>query len=139
MALQGSLRDFSIADILQLIALQKKTGLLTLKSSDDTVTLGFSESLFEVAAAAVTAAGGTDKAKIAAALKTMKVDTLVGNLDWNSGPFPNIAKTPLVGAQWRKTDGGQFPYELVIVSNAHAKEQGLDVPLGGKVEPLSGS
>ena len=74
-----------------------------------------------------------------AALKTMKVDTLVGNLDWNSGPFPNIAKTPLVGAQWRKTDGGQFPYELVIVSNAHAKEQGLDVPLGGKVEPLSGS
>ena len=31
----------------------------------------------------------------------------------------------------------QFPYELVIVSNAHAKELGLDVPLGGKVEPLN--
>ena len=103
------------------------------------VTLGFSESLFEVAAAAVTAAGGTDKAKIAAALKTMKVDTLVGTLDWNSGPFPNIAKTPLVGGQWRKTSGGAFPYELVIVSNAHAKEMGLDVPLGGKVEPLPSS
>ncbi len=103
------------------------------------VTLGFSESLFEVAAAAVTAAGGTDKAKIAAALKTMKVDTLVGTLDWNSGPFPNIAKTPLVGGQWRKTSGGQFPYDLVIVSNAHAKEMGLDVPLGGKVEPLPSS
>lgn len=103
------------------------------------VTLGFSESLFEVAAAAVTAAGGTDKQKIADALKTMKVDTLVGTLDWNSGPFPNIAKTPLVGGQWRKTDGGQFPYELVIVSNAHAKEMGLDVPLGGKVEQLPGS
>lgn len=43
MALQGSLRDFSIADILQLIALQKKTGLLTLKSPDDTVNLGFSD------------------------------------------------------------------------------------------------
>lgn len=103
------------------------------------MTLGFSESLFEVAAAAVTAAGGTDKAKIAAALKTMKVDTLVGTLDWNSGPFPNIAKTPLVGGQWRKTSGGQFPYDLVIVSNAHAKEMGLDVPLGGKVEPLPSS
>jgi branched-chain amino acid transport system substrate-binding protein len=101
------------------------------------VTLGFSESLFETAAAAVVAAGGVDKQKIADAMKTMKVDTLVGPLDWNTGPFPNVAKTYLTGGQWRKTDGGQFPYELVIVSNATAKGLGLDVPLGGKVEPLS--
>ena len=69
--------------------------------------------------------------------KVMAVSTLVGNLDWAKGPFPNVAKTPLVGGQWRQTDGGQFPYDLVVVSNEHAKEQGLDVPLGGKVEPLS--
>lgn len=43
MALEGTLRDFSLADILQLISLQKKTGLLTLRSPDDHVTLGFSE------------------------------------------------------------------------------------------------
>lgn len=43
MALEGTLRDFSLADILQLISLQGKTGLLALKSPDDTVTLGFSE------------------------------------------------------------------------------------------------
>jgi hypothetical protein len=43
MALEGTLRDFSLADILQLIALQSKTGLLTLKSQHDTVTLGFTE------------------------------------------------------------------------------------------------
>jgi branched-chain amino acid transport system substrate-binding protein len=85
----------------------------------------------------VTAAGGVDKQKLADAMKTMKVSSLVGNLDWNSGPFPNVAKTPLVGGQWRKTDGGKFPYELVIVSNSVAKGLGLDVPLGGKVEPLS--
>jgi len=100
------------------------------------VTLGFSESLFETAAAAVVAAGGTDKAKIVTAMQTMKLNALVGTLDWNTGPFPNVAKTPLVGAQWRKTNGGQFPYELVIVSNSVAKAQGLDVPLAGKVEPL---
>jgi branched-chain amino acid transport system substrate-binding protein len=100
------------------------------------VTLGFSESLFETAAAAVVAAGGKDKQKIADAMKTMKVNALVGPLDWNTGPFPNVAKTYLTGAQWRKTDGGPFPYELVIVSNAHAKEMGLDVPTAGKVEPL---
>jgi hypothetical protein len=45
MALEGTLRDFSLADILQLISLQRKTGLLTLKSQDDVVTLGFEEGL----------------------------------------------------------------------------------------------
>ncbi len=70
-------------------------------------------------------------------MKTMTVSSLVGNLDWNKGPFPNIAKTPLVGGQWRKTEGGEFPFELVVVTNEHAKTQGLDVPLGGEVEPLN--
>lgn len=101
------------------------------------VTLGFSESLFEVVAAAVTKAGGTDKAKVNEAVGAMKLDTLVGTLDWTKGPFPNIAKTPLTGGQWRKTSGGAFPYELVIVSNAHAKSLGLEVPTGGKVEPTN--
>src|SRR5512135_1411450 len=41
MALEGTLRDFSLADIIQLISLQHKTGLLTVKSPSDTVTLGF--------------------------------------------------------------------------------------------------
>jgi hypothetical protein len=41
MALEGTLRDFSLADILQLISLQHKTGLLTVRSPADTVTLGF--------------------------------------------------------------------------------------------------
>jgi hypothetical protein len=40
-ALEGTLHDFALADILQLIALQKKTGLLTLRGPDDTVILGF--------------------------------------------------------------------------------------------------
>ena len=98
--------------------------------------LAFSESMFEVMAAAVTAAGGKDKQAIADAMKTMQVDALVGNLDWGKGPFPNIAKTPLTGGQWRATDGGEFPFDLTIVSNSAAKAAGLDVPLGGKVEPL---
>ncbi len=96
------------------------------------VTLGFSESLFEVMAQAVKDAGGTDPQKITDAVGAMKLDTLVGTLDWTSGPFPNIAKTPLTGGQWRKNDAGS--YDLVIVSNAHAKEMGLDVPTGGSVE-----
>lgn len=41
MALEGTLKDFSLADIFQLIGLQRKTGVLTLKGKDDTVTVTF--------------------------------------------------------------------------------------------------
>ena len=43
MALEGSLRDFGLADILQLIYFQKKTGVLTLSSERDRVRLAFYE------------------------------------------------------------------------------------------------
>ena len=45
----------------------------------------------------------------------MKIDTVVGPLDWTSGPVPNVATTPLVGGQWRA--GTSSPFELAIVSN----------------------
>jgi branched-chain amino acid transport system substrate-binding protein len=98
-----------------------------------TQPLGFSEALFEVMAAAVIAAGGPDKQGIVDAMKTMTVSTIVGDLDWTTGPVPNVAKTPLTGGQWRKTDGGAFPWDLVIVSNSIAPM----VPTGGTVEPLN--
>lgn len=41
MALEGTLRDFSFADILQLISLQRKTGVLTLKNEGNVVTISF--------------------------------------------------------------------------------------------------
>ena len=41
MALEGTLRDFSFADILQLISLQRKTGVLTLKAEDNATTVSF--------------------------------------------------------------------------------------------------
>ena len=41
MALAGTLKDFGIADILQLIAQQQKTGMLHLRSKDQEVNVGF--------------------------------------------------------------------------------------------------
>ena len=41
MALEGTLRDFSLADIFQLIGLQRKTGVLTLRAPEDVVTVSF--------------------------------------------------------------------------------------------------
>jgi hypothetical protein len=40
-ALQGSIKDFGLPDIFQLIGLQRKTGVLTLKHGDDTVSVTF--------------------------------------------------------------------------------------------------
>jgi branched-chain amino acid transport system substrate-binding protein len=44
-----------------------------------------------------------------------------------------VAKTPLVGGQWRATPGGPHPFDLVVVSNTLAPQ----IPAGGQVEPLA--
>ena len=47
-------------------------------------------------------------------------------------PSPkNVAKTPLVGGQWRLKDDGK--YEIIIVDNQTAPS----IPVGGKMEPIA--
>src|SRR5437870_9621427 len=41
MALEGSIKDFSLADIFQLIGIQRKTGVLTLRNEDEEVKVSF--------------------------------------------------------------------------------------------------
>ena len=43
MALQGTIQDFALPDIFQLIGMQRKTGILTLSHGPDTVTIKFLE------------------------------------------------------------------------------------------------
>ncbi|MBZ5638780.1 MAG: DUF4388 domain-containing protein [Acidobacteriia bacterium] len=43
MALEGTLKDFGLADILQLIGIQRKTGTLTVENDEDAVTVTFLE------------------------------------------------------------------------------------------------
>jgi branched-chain amino acid transport system substrate-binding protein len=93
--------------------------------------VGFAHALFEVAAAAFTAAGSVEDRKgIADAIAAMRLATVVGPLDFTAGPVRGVAKTPLVGGQWRP--GTATPYELVIVSNAQHPE----IPVAGTVVPL---
>jgi branched-chain amino acid transport system substrate-binding protein len=97
-----------------------------------TQPIGFVHALFEVAADALKRAGGVDdKQAVADAIKATKLDTIVGPLDWSAGPVPNVAKTPLVGGQWRRGGGGD--YELVIVNNKTAPQ----IPAAGKLEPIT--
>lgn len=41
MALEGTLKDFSLADIFQLIGIQRKTGVLTLRNNKEVATISF--------------------------------------------------------------------------------------------------
>ncbi len=43
MALEGTFKDFHIADIVQLIGLQRKSGMLTLEGGEDSLTVTFQE------------------------------------------------------------------------------------------------
>ncbi len=94
-----------------------------------TQPIGFVHSLFEVATAAIAKSGAPgDRKALVGALKTLSVNTVCGPLDWGKGPVPNVAKTPLVGGQWRK--GTTNPYDLVVVSNRDHPE----IPAAGKVQ-----
>jgi branched-chain amino acid transport system substrate-binding protein len=82
-------------------------------------------------------AGSTEPDAITEALSTLEVSTVVGDVAWGVDDTvpPYVAKTPLVGGQWRLDEGedeGKNPYELVVVSNKLAPE----IPTGGEVEPL---
>jgi branched-chain amino acid transport system substrate-binding protein len=95
-----------------------------------TQPLGFAEALFEVATAALQKSKSMTEADIQSALSTLKTDTIVGPVDWTSGPVKNVSKTPLVGGQWRLQSDGT--YQIVIVSNSLAPQ----IPTGGTMEPL---
>jgi branched-chain amino acid transport system substrate-binding protein len=99
-----------------------------------TQPIGFVHALFEVAADVFkrTAAVGDPQATTKAIAATA-LDTAVGKIEWNGANLPpfaakNVAKTPLVGGQWRVKDGNK--YDIVITDNRTAPM----IPVGGKME-----
>lgn len=102
-----------------------------------TQPIGFAHALFELAVDALSRAEDpTDGDAVAAAIAATKLDTLVGTVAWGGEGLPsfaakNVAKTPLVGGQWRLKDGGG--YDLVITDNKTAPS----IPVGGKMEAIA--
>jgi branched-chain amino acid transport system substrate-binding protein len=99
-----------------------------------TQPIGFVHALFEVAADVLRRAGDVgDKQAIVDAIKATSLDTIVGHVDWTRrlAEFPNVARTPLVGGQWRR--GTTWPFELQIVSNAANPE----IPASGTLQPIT--
>ena len=102
-----------------------------------TQPIGFAHALFELAVDVMKRAEDIGEGStVAKAIGETKLDTLVGPIAWGSDKLPpfaqkNVAKTPLVGGQWRLKSGGG--YDLVVVENALAPS----IPLGGKMEALA--
>jgi branched-chain amino acid transport system substrate-binding protein len=101
-----------------------------------TQPIGFVHALFEVATDVLkrTPQVGDAKATLAAIAAT-NLDTVVGKVAWNGANLPpfaakNVAKTPLVGGQWRVKDGNK--YEIVITDNKTAPA----IPVAGKMEAI---
>ncbi|MBR7834805.1 ABC transporter substrate-binding protein [Actinospica durhamensis] len=79
--------------------------------------LGSCYSLFEIALQAFkNASDPTDKAEIAAQLKSMKITGISGPLDFTSGPEHGVALQKLCGGQWKP--GTTFPWDMYIVDNS---------------------
>jgi len=101
-----------------------------------TQPIGFVHALFELAADVMKRADAGDNAAVINAIAATKLDTIVGPIAWNGPNLPpfaakNVAKTPLVGGQWRLKDGGG--YDLVITENKTAP----NIPTGGKMEAIA--
>ncbi|MEL7166007.1 MAG: ABC transporter substrate-binding protein [Pseudomonadota bacterium] len=102
-----------------------------------TQPLGFVHALFEVLTDTLKRVDGVrDPDEVAAAVAATDMQTIVGPIKWDGAGLPpfaqkNVAKTPLVGGQWRKSDDGNF--RITIVDN----QTYPDIPLGGELRPIA--
>src|ERR1700677_2496241 len=84
-----------------------------------TQPIGFVHALFEVAVDALKRGQVGDNKALVSAIAATKLHTVVGHIEWgqkNLPPFAqkNIAKTPLVGGQWRLRAGSGNKYDIII-------------------------
>ena len=95
-----------------------------------TQPIGFRHALFEVVADVVKRTEDLDDQQaITASIAATKLDTIVGMVDWSSGPVKNVSKTPLVGGQWQR-DGDAL--DLKVVGN----KDHPSIPKTGKLKLL---
>jgi len=79
-----------------------------------------------------------DADAVVQAIAATRLDSVVGRIAFDGAGLPpfaarNVAKTPLVGGQWRLRDGGDGGgYDLVVVDNSTAPE----IPAAGSMQAI---
>ena len=85
-----------------------------------TPPLGWIHALFEVAIDSLRRSGDPfDKKAVINAISNTDLGTILGPVSFKKGPVKNVARTPLVGGQWR-LGGGRHKYRLEITANETA-------------------
>lgn len=102
-----------------------------------TQPLGYAHAIWEIGVEALKRSGNPhDKDAVRKALKTMKMDTVVGKINWADTPIKNVAKTEVVGGQWRLgskiSAKNTHKYQLLVTNNATAP----GIPVQAKVRLL---
>lgn len=101
-----------------------------------TQPIGFVHALFEMAADVMgRVEDSRDPDEVTSAIAATQLSSMVGRIAFDGAGLPpfaaaNVAKTPLVGGQWRLKDGGG--YDLVIVDNSDHP----NIPTSGAMEEI---
>ena len=101
-----------------------------------TQPIGFVHALFEMAADVMgRVEDSRDPDEVTSAIAATQLSSMVGRIAFDGAGLPpfaaaNVAKTPLVGGQWRLKDGGG--YDLVIVDNSNHP----NIPTSGAMEEI---
>ena len=75
-----------------------------------------------------------DKGAVAKALSTLKTDTMIGKVDFTSGPVANVSPGPIIGTQWVPAkEGSKFKLDYVVTENATDP----NVPVAAKLLPYN--
>jgi len=89
--------------------------------------MGFKHGLVEVAMDVLKrATDPTDPGALIESIKTTNMNTIVGPINFATGPVPNVSPTPVVGGQWQK--GSTYPFDLSINENKYAPEIPVQAP-----------
>lgn len=76
-----------------------------------------------------------DKASVAKALSTLQTETMIGKVDFTSGPVANVSPGPIIGTQWVKAkEGSKFKLDYVVTENATDP----NVPVEAKLAAYNG-
>lgn len=97
--------------------------------------LGASMSLLDVGFETLKASGKpTDKDAVVKAMASFNATSMVGQVDFTSGPFNNIAVVPILGCQWVKAPAGsKYKFDFLTCDNVDDPK----VPIQSKLVPYN--
>jgi branched-chain amino acid transport system substrate-binding protein len=99
-----------------------------------TQQIGACLSLFDAAMETLkTSIDPKNKVNVAMAMRKLNVSTIAGQVDFTSGPVPNVASAPIIGTQWVKSKKGPFQFDYLITENATDR----NVPVTHKLTPYN--